>query len=248
SRVTLRFAWGTDLEAAANEVRANLDRVRSRLPSDAGAPRVFRFDPSQFPIMTLGVAGDMEPADLRRLAEDEILYYLERLEGVASVTVQGGGVREVQVRLDPLRLQAHGITLDQVVQALRAENMNAPAGRIALGEAQFSLRTLGRLTSVDQLPGVVVTNRDGVPTYLGELADIRSTADDEGVRVRVDGRPGVVLSVQKQPGSNTVAVADAVLKAVDELNARFPELSIRPLSDTSGFIRAAVRNVVNAGL
>lgn len=248
SRVTLRFAWGTDLETAINDVRANLDRVRGRLPDDASTPRVFRFDPNQFPIMTIGIGGDMDVRDLRRLAEDEIAYHIERIEGVASVTVQGGGTREIQVALDPLRMQAHGLTIDQVVQALRAENMNAPAGRIALGEAQFSLRTVGRLESIDDLPRVLIAQRDGVGTYLGDVATIRPASQDEGVRVRVDGRPGIVMSIQKQPGSNTVRVADAVSKTLDDLRRLYPELTMRPVSDSSVFIRAAVNNVVQAGV
>src|SRR5690606_31023316 len=94
-RVTLRLAWGTDLETAIRDVLDNLDRVRTRLPHATCTPRVFRFDPSQFPIRAIGIDGDMDVRDLRRLAEDVIAYHIERIEGVASVTVQGGGTREI---------------------------------------------------------------------------------------------------------------------------------------------------------
>ncbi|MGE5508168.1 MAG: efflux RND transporter permease subunit, partial [Chitinophagales bacterium] len=116
ARVSLSFKWGTDLQDAANDVRAAVERVRGRLPDDADAPRVFRFDPSQMPIMTVGVSGDSDLAELRRKAEEEMATYLERLDGVASVTVQGGRSREIRVELDPARLQAYGLTIDQVVQ------------------------------------------------------------------------------------------------------------------------------------
>ncbi len=248
SRVTLNFRWGTDLDAVTNEVRASVDQVRSRLPSEASAPRVFRFDPNQSPIMTIGLGGALDPADLRRIAQDEFIYHLERLDGVASVTLQGGRTREVRVVLDPVRLQGHRLTIDQVVQAIRAENLNVPAGRIHIGQAQFSLRTLGELEGTEALANILVASRAGVHTRLGDIAVIDAATEDDGTRVRVDGQPGAVLSVQKQSGANTVRVADAVLRTLDELQQRHPEISARPLNDTSVFIRRAVNNVITAGL
>ncbi len=248
SRVTLRFPWGTDLEAAANEVRASVERVRSRLPAEASAPWVGRYDPSQMPIMTLGLSGELDLAELRRLAAEEISYYLERIDGVAAVTVQGGRSREVRVELDPARLQAYGLTIDQIVQAIRAENFNVPAGRIVVGQSQFSLRTLGELRAVEELEAILVANRDGVSIRLGDVAQIRPVAEDAGAIVRVDGMPGVTISIQKQSGANTVRVSDAVRQTVDELSLRYPKLNIRPLNDSSRFIRQAVNNVIFSGI
>ncbi|MGI6035127.1 MAG: efflux RND transporter permease subunit [Limnochordia bacterium] len=248
SRITLRFPWGTDLEAATNEVRANVERVRPRLPAEAGAPWVGRFDPSQMPIMTLGLSGELDLAELRRLAGEEISYYLERIDGVAAVTVQGGRSREVRVELDPARLQAYGLTIDQIVQAIRAENFNVPAGRIVVGQSQFSLRTLGELKAVEELESILVASRDGVSIRLGDIAQIHPVTEDAGAIVRVDGMPGVTVSIQKQSGANTVQVADAILQTVDELSLRYPKLVIRPLNDGSRFIRQAVNNVIRSGI
>src|SRR5690606_38850897 len=119
--------------------------------------------------------------------------------------------REIRVQLDPTRAQAYGVTIDQVVSSIRAENFNAPAGRVVVGQAQFSLRTQGRLTSVNDLETVLVARRDGVQTLLRDVATIEQVDDDEGMLVRVDGRPGILMSIQKQSGANTVQVADAVL-------------------------------------
>ncbi|MGI6036655.1 MAG: efflux RND transporter permease subunit, partial [Limnochordia bacterium] len=248
SRVTLQFDWGTDLDMLINEVQAQVDRVRSRLPEGASAPRVGRFDPSQMPIMTIGISGDLDLAELRRLAEEEMTYYLERLEGVGSVTVQGGRNREIRVELDPLRLQAHGLTIDQVAGSIRGENLNVPAGRMVVGQSQFTLRTLGELTAVEELAGILVANRDGAPTFLGDIAEIQPISDDLGTIVRVDGRPGVVVSIQKQSGANTVQVADAILQTLEELKLRYPDLGIRALNDSSIFIRQTIKNVIDAGL
>ncbi len=248
SRITLQFDWGTDLQAAANEVRANVERVRSRLPDDASAPSVGSFDPNRMPIMTIALGGNLDSASLRRLAEEEFTYYLERIDGVAAISVLGGRTQEILVKLDPVRLQAHGLTVDQVVQAIRSENFNLPAGRVIVGEAQFTLRSVGELGSIQELESILVARRNGVKTYLQDIAEIEGGGDDGGMIVRVDGQPGITLSVQKQSGANTVQVAQAVSKTLDDLRLRYPELNIRIVSDSSVYIRQSVNNVVTAGL
>lgn len=248
SRVTLTFNWGTDLETAMNEVRANLDRVRSRLPDGASDPRVGRYDPNQSPIMTLGVSGNLDQAELLSLVNDEIVYYFERLDGVAAVNVQGGRTREIRIELDPLQLQANGLTIDQVVQAIQGENLNTPAGRLFVGQAQYTLRTIGEFRSADELNSVVVANRNGVQMLLKDIATIDDGGDNQDMIVRVDGKPGVIMSIQKQSDANTVQVADAVYRTMEELRRRYPEINVRSINDSSTFIRLTVQNVVNSGL
>lgn len=248
SRITLNFAWGTNLDSAANEVRAAVERVRSRLPSEASAPQTGSYDLSASPIMTIAISGNVDSATLRRMAEEEFTYYLERLDGVAAVTVQGGRSREILVRVDPIRLQAHGITIDQVVQAIRAENFNVPAGRIVVGQSQFTLRSIGEVQTVDELKSVLIARRNDVRTYLRDIAQVEQSGEDGGMIVRVDGLPGITISVQKQSGANTVQTAAAVRKTLDDLRQRFPGINIRVINDSSIYIRKAINNVVLSGL
>lgn len=248
SRVGVHFAWGTDLEAAANDIRSNLDRVRRRLPDDADTPTVFKFDSTAMPIMTLGLSGEMDEGDLRDLAEDEISYQLQKIPGVASVEVRGGRGREIRVILKQARLQALGITVEQVSNAIGSENSNLPAGYLAAGPGDFLLRTMGEFRSLDEIRNIVITVRDGIPVYLKGLATIEEGLEDIRSLVRIDGKPGIVLSIRKQSDANTVAVADRVYKVLDELRQAHRNIQLRVINDNSTYIRSAVRSVSNSAV
>lgn len=248
SRVRVHFAWGTDLETAANDIRANLDRVRRRLPDGADTPTVFKFDSTAMPIMTLGLSGEMDEGDLRDLAEDDLSYQLQKIPGVASVEVRGGRGREIRVTLKQSRLQALGITVDQISNVINAENSNLPAGYLAVGPGDFLLRTLGEFRSLDEIRNIVITVRHGVPVYLKDLATIEECLEDIRSLVRIDGKPGIVLSIQKQSDANTVDVADRVYKVMEELRQAHRDIQLRIINDNSTYIRSAVGSVSNSAL
>src|SRR5688500_15414037 len=145
SRVQLQFDWGTDLDNAVNDVRAQLDRLRARLPEDADQPIVLKFDIAATPIATLGLSGTGDPRRLRYLADELLTRRLERLEGIASVEVNGGRVREIRVELNLANLVALGVTGDQVVQALANDNRNVSAGDMAEAGREVLVRAVGEL-------------------------------------------------------------------------------------------------------
>ena len=248
SRVRVRFAWGTDLEAAANDIRSNLDRIRRSLPDGAGAPTVRKFDSNAAPILTLGLYSDMDEGALRELAEDDLSYQLQKVPGVASVDVRGGRNREIRVMLKQARLQALGITADQVSNVIRTENTNMPAGYLATGPGDFMLRTLGQFQDLEEIRNLVITVRDGVPVYLKDLAEIEEGYETTRSLVRINGQTGVLLSLQKQSDANTVAVADRVYKVLGQLEKMHPEVKIGIINDNSTYIRGAVRSVSNAAI
>ena len=248
SWIRVQFAWGTDLEAAANDIRSNLDRIRRSLPDGAGTPTVRKFDSNASPILTLGLYGDMDEGDLRELAEDDLSYQLQKIPGVASVEVRGGRKREIRVMLKQARLQALGITADQVSNAIKGENTNLPAGYLATGPGDFMLRTLGQFQDLEEIRNVVVTVRDGVPVYLKDLAEVEEGYETTRSLVRIDGQTGVLLSLQKQSDANTVAVADRVYKVLAQLEKLHPEVKIRIINDSSTYIREAVKSVSNAAV
>ncbi|NLY74007.1 MAG: TolC family protein [Firmicutes bacterium] len=248
SWVRVNFAWGTDLEAAANDIRSNLDRIRRSLPDGAGTPTVFKFDSNASAILTLGLYGDMDEGALRELAEDTISYQLQRVPGVANVDVRGGRRREIRVNLKQTRLQALGITSEQVVNVIKAENTNLPAGYIESGSGDFLLRTTGEFRDLEEIRNLVVTTRDGVPVYLKDIAEVEEGYETTRSLVRIDGQTGIVLSLQKQANANTVAVADRVYKVLNELNRMHPEIKLRIINDNSTYIRRAVQSVTNAAI
>ncbi len=248
SWVRVHFAWGTDLEAAANDIRSNLDRIRRSLPDEAGTPTVRKFDSNAAPILTLGLYGDMDEGALRELAEDDLSYQLQKIPGVASVDVRGGRNREIRVMLKQARLQALGITADQVVGVIKAENTNLPAGYLATGPGDFLLRTVGEFRDLEEIRNLVVTAREGVPVYLKDLAEVEEGYETTRSLVRIDGQTGVLLSLQKQSDANTVEVADRVYKVLEQLEQMHPEVKLRIINDNSTYIRGAVQSVSDSAV
>jgi HAE1 family hydrophobic/amphiphilic exporter-1 len=243
SQVNILFAWDVDLDTAANDVRDRLDRVIANLPDEAERPQLRKFDPASFPVLILGAASRLDPLELRRLIDEQLSFRLERLPGVATVDIWGGYEREIQVRVLHERLQALGLPLDQVLQALRDANLNVPAGSISQGTADVTLRAPGRFSSLDELRDTVVARRNGAAIYLRQVADVADSFAEPAQLVRINGQPGVRLGVRKQSGSNTVAVAQAVLKEVGRINADFPQVELMPVIDTAEYISRSIDNL-----
>ncbi len=243
ARVMLRFAWGTVLDAALADVRAEVERARADFPDEAEPPIVFKFDLASFPIMMLALSGDLEPWRLRLLADETISYRLERLVGVAAAEVRGGQKREIHVELDAERLAAHGLTAAQVAEALRRENVNLPAGDVRERGVEVIVRTLGEFQSVAAMRKVVVAVRNGTPVRVGDLGGVRDAYEDPLNAVMIDGKPGIRIGVSKLPGANTVEVAERVRAEIARINADMPGIELRPVVDTSTYIENAIGNV-----
>jgi len=243
SNVRPTFSWGTDLDAAANDIRDRLDRVMPRLPEDAERPVLRKFDLASFPILILGVASELDPVQLRRIIDDQIKYRIERVPGVAALDVHGGLDREIHVDLYPDKVKALGLPLDQILSRIRAENINLPGGTIDRGNFEVTIRTAGEFTSLDQLRDTVVAIRERAPIQLKQIAKVEDSWQKVTRIVRVNGRPGIRLAVNKQSGTNTVEVARKVLREIDRINQDIPQLNIVPIIDTSDYIQRSIRNV-----
>jgi hydrophobic/amphiphilic exporter-1 (mainly G- bacteria), HAE1 family len=249
SAVRVSFTWGTDLDAAAEEVRSRIDRVRGQLPEEAETPSVFKFDLASFPILFLGVSSpSLGPIELREFTEERVERRLERVAGVASIDIRGGLRREVQVSLDRNKMLALGLSADQVTRLLRQENLNRPAGKVEEGNLDVYLRTVGEYRAATEIGSTVVTVRDGVPIYLRDIADVRDGVQEVTSLVRINGEPGIRLALNKQSGANTVQVARTVLSEVERINQDFPEIRVIPIIDTSEYIQQAISNVRGSAL
>ncbi|HEX6201902.1 MAG TPA: efflux RND transporter permease subunit, partial [Thermoanaerobaculia bacterium] len=229
SMVRVAFTWGTDLDAAADEVRTRVDRIRDVLPEGAEPPRVFKFDLSSFPVLFLGVYSDvLDETELRQFTEDRIERRLERVPGVAAVDIRGGLRRQIRVDLDRDRLLALGLSAGEVTRLLREENLNRPAGKVEEGNLDLYLRTVGEYRTADQVGATVVAVREGRPVYLRDVARIYEGVEEVTSLVRIDGEPGIRVAINKQSGSNTVEVARAVKAEVERLNLDYPEVRLVP--------------------
>jgi HAE1 family hydrophobic/amphiphilic exporter-1 len=243
SRVRVTFAWGTDLDAAANDIRDRLDRVIPRLPEDVERPRLRKFDLANFPILILGASSNLDPIQMRRIVDDQVKYRVERVPGVAVLDVHGGLDREIHVNLQADKIKAIGLSLDQILGKIKAENVNVPAGTLERGNLEVMVRTPGQYTSLEDLRNTVISIRDGAPILLKEIASVKDSWQKIDRIVRVNGRPGVRLAVNKQSGMNTVEVARGVLKEIERINRDIPQIQITPIIDTSDYIEKSITNV-----
>ena len=243
SQIRLNFEWGSDLSEAADEVRTRVDRMRNRLPEDADPPTIFKFDSNQLPVLQIGIEGDYDPVTLREVAQNEIAPRFERVDGVAAVTVNGGVRREIHVDLSKEKITALNLSVSQVVNALRSENQNTPLGEIYQGDSTFLVRSQGQFQSIEDIKDMVVMTRQAVPVYLRDIAEVSDTTEQRRSFMRINGKPGIQLQVQKQSGKNTVAVARAVRVEVDRVNKEVPGVRMIVTQDNSVFIQRAIDNV-----
>ena len=243
SQIRLNFDYGTDLSEATDEVRTRVDRMRNRLPEDADPPTIFKFDSNQLPVAQIGIEGEYDPVTLREIAQNEIAPRFERVDGVAAVTVNGGVRREIHVDLSKEKITALNLSVSQVVQALRSENQNTPLGEIFQGDSTFLVRSQGQFQSIEDIRNIVVLTREGVPVYLRDLADVSDTTEQRRSFMRINGKPGIQIQVQKQSGKNTVAVAELVRAEVERVNREVPGIKMIVTQDNSVFIQRAIDNV-----
>jgi len=248
STVRVTFTWGTDLDAAANDIRDRLDRVMQRLPEEADRPTLRKFDLATFPILILGASSRLDPVQARQIIENQVKYRLERVPGVAAVDIRGGFEREIHVNLDPAKINALAIPLDQIISYIREGNVNIPAGTIEKGNFEVTIRTPGEYTDLKQLEDTVIAIRQGVPIALREIATVEDSWQKITRIVRVNGEPGISLSVNKQSGKNTVEVARAALKELERINHDIPQIKIIPTMDTSDYIQRSIKNVGSSAI
>jgi len=246
SSVTIRFEWGTDMDEAAADVRQRLDIAERMLPEDAERPMLVKMDPSMMPIMVFGVTARESYSKLRRLVEKKFCDPLKRVPGVAMTLMIGGPEREIQIDVDRQRLEAYHISMSRIVGILAAENLTLPAGDIKLGNLDYTIRVPGEFRDVGEIGDVIVGSFNGVPIHLKDVADVRDSFKRIDRRVRIDGRPGMLVMVQKQSGANTVEVSKRVRKALPELQRGLPpDVKIATVFDSSEFIVRSINNLLS---
>jgi len=250
SLVTARFAWGTDMEFAALNVREKLDNIRDQLPELASRPVVLRTDPRSEPVMALSVAGGRDLPGLKELAELVFKRRLEQIDGVALAQVTGGVEREIHVDVDPRALESLGLTVQDVATALDEANAQAPGGTIRRGRYRYSLRTLGELQGVEEIGAVPLRRAGTRPDSTGArvlLRDVARVEDGFMEReslARFNGEESVGLLVYKNADANTVRVARQVEETLAQLRREYPDVQLQVAMSQAGFISDALTNVV----
>ena len=238
SRVMLEFDFGTNLDAATNDIRDKLDRVKRSLPDDADTPLIRIFNSSSMPIMRLAVRGDRDLGELRYIAENRIEDRLSQVEGVGDVSTYGGQVQAVQVELEQNRLDAYGITIASIKSSLSKQNMELGGGDIEGSTKEYMVRTTGEFKNVEEIAQAVVAVRGGTPIHLYDLGKVYMGHKDKTSIASVNGEPGVYVSIQRATGANIVQVADGLYKKIEELKDYLPEdINLIIIRDDSTEIR-----------
>jgi HAE1 family hydrophobic/amphiphilic exporter-1 len=271
SLVTIRFAWGTDMDFAMLNVRERMDNVRGQLPQSVTRPVILRVDPESEPVMTLSVVGGEDLWATKEFAETVFRRRLEQLDGIAQAAVAGGLDREIQVEVNPRAIDAYGLTLEEIATALDRANVSAPGGTILQGRYRYPLRTLGEFRTVDEIADVVVARRqvgaggqgssaggggaavgpatDASGYQVIRLRDIARVVDGFAEReaiARYGGTESVGVLVFKESGANTVRVAERVNEVVAQLASEYPDFHVDVAGDQADFIAASISNVVQA--
>ncbi len=247
SLVIIQFTMDTDVDKAAQDVQEKLNQLSNQLPSDAQSPIVQRFDPATTPVMIYAVtdtSGRYSAVELGDLVKTDIQPPLQRVPGVAVVEVAGAEEREIQVDMDMLALQGKYVAPQQVSGAIQSYNFDIPGGPVPQGDKNVLVRTPSKINTLDDLEKVVVSQR-GAPIRISDVAQVQDAFKEKESYSRVNGGSALVLNVYKQSGSNTVAVADGVNAAVEEMSAAYPELAIVKVADSSVFVRQSVADAVS---
>ncbi len=243
SSVRITFEWGTDLDAISDDIRERLDRIVGRLPEDVDRPSLRKFDPAQMPILQIGVLSNLDPIQTRRIIDEQIVYRLERVPGVASVDAMGGREREIQVNLMADKIKALNIPVDTITSKIRQENLDLPIGQIEKGNYEVLLRIPGAFTNLDQIRDTVVAFKNGSPIRLKEIATIEDTFRKITRVVRINDTPGTRIAINKQSGENTVAVAEGIKKELAKIQEDIPQIELILTTDSAKYIQRAINNV-----
>ncbi|HRX30674.1 MAG: efflux RND transporter permease subunit [Bacteroidales bacterium] len=244
SYISCEFEYGINLDEASNNIRDALSLTENSLPDGCEKPFIFKFSSSMIPVLIYGIKADKSYAALEKIIDERIVEQLSRIDGVGTVTIIGEPIRIVDIKVDPRKLDAYNLTLEQVGAAISAENISLPAGRIEVGRMEFPVRTNGEFSSSDVVKNIVVSNNGGNLVYLHDIATVKDTLKHILVDERLDGSKGVRLMIQKQSGANTVKIAKLVRQRIDILKKTLPsDVQLVKILDTSEFIQGSINNL-----
>ncbi|MFC2157084.1 efflux RND transporter permease subunit [Acidobacteriota bacterium] len=247
SIIVVEFEWGTDLDFAAQDVRDQIGYYQNNLPEDTSDSLVVKFSLVQFPIMIGGITGNMSIVGMKKLVEEEIAPKLQRVDGVASFRIFSADIREILVEIDKTALESRKLSQDQILYALRMGNINLPAGHISKNNSESVIRTVGEFESLDDIRNTVIgLTQTGTPIYIKDVAEVRDTLKDSRFQARIQGGQGLIYTINKRSGANTVSTAQGVNKELDKILAELPQkLRFYPRMDQAEIILRSIRKTGN---
>ncbi len=248
SQVRINFNWNANLDVGLVDVVQRVNRILNQLPTGVSQPIVLRFDITNLPVCNIAVSGDMDERDLYDLAFNVIEPQIEHLPGVASAQVLGGRIREIHVTLDRPRLEALSLPVSDVLNAVANANLIIPSGDLKTGKFDYSLKTESRFNVVKPMEDIIVKTANGVPVHIKDIGKVEDSYQEQTEVVRIDGKPGLTLRVQKLASANTVDVVDNVLRAMPRLTGIPPNVHMTLSLDVSQYIRQTISGLQREAL
>ncbi|MEG1736944.1 MAG: efflux RND transporter permease subunit [Odoribacter sp.] len=244
SVISLEFEWEANLDEAANDVRDAIDKAMDRLPDDIDRPSLLKFNTSMMPILIYAVTADASYPGMDKILEDKVVNRLNRVDGVAAVSIAGAPKRVVYLDLDPNKLDAYNLTIEQLGNIIAAENKDLPAGNIKMGQMDYQLRIEGEFDGSEQIKNIVIGTQNGKSVYMKDVAIIKDTIKDITLEQLINRKQGGVLLITKQSDANAVAIAKEVKKEMELIQKELPpDLRIEMLNDSSDFIIRSINNL-----
>jgi len=241
SQVIISFDLSKDVDVAAQELRDKIEPILRELPETAEQPIVQKLDPDASPIILFAISAPRSSLEVTEIVENQIQERIETVNGVGEVILYGGRKREIQVYLNPERLRAYNLSVNDVANALRTQNSELPGGRIDEGTSELTVRTLGRVTEPELFNEIVISNRDGYPIKIRDVGRVEDSGVEPRTASALNGTSSVVIAIRKQSGTNTVAIADAVKQRIAEIQPTLPkDFQIKLIRDQSEFINASL--------
>ncbi|MDE6304231.1 MAG: efflux RND transporter permease subunit, partial [Paramuribaculum sp.] len=249
SLITLEFEYGKDIDVLTNDVRDKLDMVKSSLPDNAENPVIFKFSTDMIPILLLSVKATESMPGLYKILDDAVANPLARVSGVGSVSISGAPKREIHIYVDPVKLEAYGLTIEGISQIIAAENRNIPGGTFDIGSDTYSLRVQGEFSNSDEMAKIVVGTANGKSIFLQDVATIDDSLEERAQQTFNNGSKGAMIVIQKQSGANSVEISNKVVKMLPSLQKRLPaDVELGSIVDTSDNIRNTIATLVETVL
>ncbi len=242
SIVTLEFEYGYDIDDLTNDVRDKLDMISSALPDGVSTPIIFKFSADMMPIMMLSVKAQESMPALYKILDDNIANPLARIDGVGTVSISGAPKREINIYMNPEKMEAYNITVETVSSAIGAENRNVPGGNFDIGNNTYALRVEGEFKSPKDMLNIVVGSFNGANIYLKDIARLVDGTEERAQKTYTDGQSGAMIIIQKQTGGNSVEIINSIYDKLPELQKRLPsDIEIGVIMDSSDNIMMTVK-------
>ena len=248
SVVTLEFEWGSDIDEALNDIRSYVDLLYDNLPDGVSRPMILKLNSSAMPIMVYGFTADESYPGLDRILEDNVVNVLNRIDGIGNITVSGAPERYVYIDLDPKQLDAYGIPLELVGQAISANNLDLASGTVKMGKEQYQMRVKGEYVESSEIADIAVTTTmTGKQVFVRDLATVRDTIKDLSLDEKINGKDGARLIITKQTGANTVQIAREVRAELDNIMKTMPpDVKVTNIRDGSEEIENAINGLTES--